>query len=406
LSKDNDQVFKKLKELQNAQISPDMPLIPSSTTPSLASIFSGSSSGGANIMGNVGVIHHHTDDSGSSAVLGAQISGDFNDEVWDFGDEDDLQTDLNTNIAETAVSHDDINLSNHSLLPVASVNLALKNGPPLTSTLEQAIPITHTHTATSDGATHVDSAEEAHDSELQPLPSEPINANDVSIYGIDESQLVMNPSDSQSAGRLDEENTHLRNDSDLASSAISTPSTRSSSPLSYLSYVDSDDEDPDAATQHSQIHLDNNSPIPHTTLDPIEHDTPLAPIISTPSSPNPESQSHVFLDVSQLESSLRHSLDHSQFTQTTLEPNILIEHDRPPIISIPSTLADSWQITEEDEALELTCLPASEPLAVVHKMVDSWKILIEEDEKALEPPHLPASEPAASDTHFDVNGGQ
>ena len=415
MSKDNDQVFKKLRELQNAQIFPDIPVIPSSTTPSLTSIFSEGSSGRSNNIGNPGVIHHHTDHSVSSAVLGggvgAQIPGNFSDEAWDFSDEDDLQTDLHTAIAETAVPQDDIKLPNHSLNLVASVNPALENGPPLASTLEQAIPITHTHThtatsSTSDGATHVHSADESHNSELQRLPSGPINADDALIYGINESQLVINPSGSQSAGRLDEENTHLQKDSVLACPVFSTPSTRSSSPLSYLSYVDSDDEleDPDA---HSEIHLDINLPTPHSTLDPdipIEHETPLAPIISEPSSPTSEHLIQGFLDVSQLESSLTCSLNHPQTTRTILEPNILIEHDRPPIISIPSTLTDSWQI-REDEALEPPCLPASEPLAEVHTMIDSWKILIEENEEALEPPPF-ASELMASDTHFDVNGGR
>lgn len=174
--------------------------------------------------------------------------------------------------------------------------------------------------------------------------------------------------------------------------------------MSYLSYIDSDDEeDPDAATQFSQMHLDNNVPIPHTTtLDhniPIEHDT--LPIISRPSSPTPEPLTQVLMNISQLESLLGRS--RGGHPQTTLDPNVLIEHDGPPIISIPSTLADSWQITEDEEALEPPCLPATDP--AVQTMLDSWNIL-EEDEEALELPHLPASEPAASDTHFDVNEGQ
>ena len=392
LSKDNDQVYKKLRELQSAQISPDMPMIPSSTT--LTSIFSEGSSGGANNMGNPGVIHHHTDDSGSSALLSAQIPGDFNDETWDFSDEDDLQTDLHTTIAETAVPQDDINTPNHSLNPVASVNPALENGPPLSSTLEQDT-ITHTHTATTptnDGATHVHSTEESHDSELQPLPSEPINADEASIHGVDESQLVINPSGSQSAYRLDEESMHLQNDSVLASPVFPTPSTRSSSPLSYLSYIDSDDEDQDAAAiQHSEIHLDSSLPITHTSLDPdksIEHATPLAPINS---SPTPEFLTQLSWDVSQLESSLEHSLDHPQTTQTTLDPNALIEHDSLSIISKPS--------------LELLSI-SEPPTQAVQEMVESWQILIGEDEEAVEPPYLPPTDPATSDTYSDVNEGQ
>ena len=392
LSKDNDQVYKKLRELQSAQISPDMPMISSSTT--LTSIFSEGSSGGVNNMGNPGVIHHLTDDSGSSAVLSAQIPGDFNDETWDFSDEDDLQTDLHTTIAETAVPQDDINTPNHSLNPVASVNPALENGPPLSSTLEQDT-ITHTHTATTptnDGATHVHSTEESHDSELQPLPSEPINADEASIHGVDESQLVINPSGSQSAYRLDEESMHLQNDSVLASPVFPTPSTRSSSPLSYLSYIDSDDEDQDAAAiQHSEIHLDSSLPITHTSLDPdksIEHDTPLAPINS---SPTPEFLTQLSWDVSQLESSLEHSLDHPQTTQTTLDPNALIEHDSLSIISKPS--------------LELLSI-SEPPTQAVQEMVESWQILIGEDEEAIEPPYLPPTDPATSDTYSDVNEGQ
>ena len=344
-------------------------------------------------MGNPSVIHHHTDDSGSSA-LSAQIPGDFNDETWDFSDEDDLQTDLHTSIAETAVPQDDINTPNHSLNPVASVNPALENGPPLSSTLEQDT-ITHTHTATTptnDGATHVHSTEESHDSELQPLPSEPINADEASIHGINESQLVINPSGSQSADRLDEESIHLQNDSVLASPVFPTPSTRSSSPLSYLSYIDSDDEDQDAAAiQHSEIHLDSSLPITHTSLDPdksIEHDTPLAPINS---SPTPEFLTQLSWDVSQLESSLEHSLDHPQTTQTTLDPNALIEHDSLSIISKPS--------------LELLSI-REPPTQAVQEMVESWQILIGEDEEAVEPPYLPPTDPATSDTHSDVNEGQ
>ena len=391
MSKDNDQVYKKLRELQSAQISPDMPMISSSTT--LTSIFSEGSSGGVNNMGNPGVIHHHTDDSGSSA-LSAQIPGDFNDETWDFSDEDDLQTDLHTTIAETAVPQDDINTPNHSLNPVASVNPAMENGPPLSSTLEQDT-ITHTHTATTptnDGATHVHSTEESHDSELQPLPSEPINADEASIHGINESQLVINPSGSQSAYRLDEESMHLQNDSVLASPVFPTPSTRSSSPLSYLSYIDSDDEDQDAAAiQHSEIHLDSSLPITHTSLDPdksIEHDTPLAPINS---SPTPEFLTQLSWDVAQLESSLGHSLGHPQTTQTTLDPNALIEHDSLSIISKPS--------------LELLSI-SEPPTQAVQEMVESWQILIGEDEEAVEPPYLPPTDPATSDTYSDVNEGQ
>lgn len=357
-------------------------------------------------MGNAAVIHCHADDSGSSAKLGTQILGDFNNEPWDFSDEDDLRTsDVHATVAE-GLPLDDMNLPNHSLHPV---NPALENGSPLasTSSLEETISIIHAHTATtstSDDATQVHSAEETHNSELQAMPSESINADDTSIYELNESQLVINPLSSHSASRLDGEYTHLQNESVLASPVFSSPSTRSSSPLSYLSYVDSDDDDLDAAILHSQIHLDSDVPIPHTTLDPnipIEHDTP--PIISRPSSPSPEPLTQVFLDldISQLESSLSCSLDHPQ---TTLDPNILIEHDRSPIISIPSTLAESWQITEEEEALEPPCLPASEP--AVQTMIDSWNILIEEDEEALEPPRHLSSEPAASDTHFDVNEGQ
>ena len=352
-------------------------------------------------MDNAAVINHHTDDSGSSAILDAQIPGDFN-EAWDFGDEDNLQTpDLPTTVAETDVD-DIVNLPNYSLHPVALINPAPGNGPPLAPTLEQAIPITDAHTTTapiSDDATQAHSAEEADNSDLQPIPSEPINADDASNYGIDESQLVINLLGSQSADRLDGEYTHPQNYSVLASPVLSTPSTRSSSPLSYLSYVD--EEDPDAAIQHSQIHLDNNIPNSHITLDhniPIEHDTP--PITSRPSSPTPEPLTQVFLDVSQLESLLSRPLDHPQ---SMLDPDIHIEHSRAPILSIPSTLADSWQITE-DEALEPPGLPTSEPAA--QSMLDSWKILFEEDEKVFQPLLLPASEPVPSDTHFDVNEGQ
>ena len=323
----------------------------------------------------------------------AQIPGDFNDETWDFSDEDDLQTDLHTTIAETAIPQDDINTPNHSLNPVASVNPAMENGPPLSSTLEQDT-ITHTHTATTptnDGATHVHSTEESHDSELQPLPSEPINADEASIHGINESQLVINPSDSQSTDRLDEEDVHLQNDSVLASPVFPTPSTRSSSPLSYLSYIDSDDEDQDAAIQHSEIHLDTSLAVPHTPLDPdipIAHDTSLAPIIS---STTPEFSTQLSWDVAQLESSLGHSLGHPQTTQTTLDPNALIEHDSLSIISKPS--------------LELLSI-SEPPIQAVQEMVESWQILIGKDEEAVELPRLPASDPAASDTHSDVNEGQ
>ena len=396
-------------------------------------------------------------------MLGAQNP---EDDDFDYDDEDDLRTpDLHTTVAETAVPQGDINHSS-SLHPVALVNPALENGLPLASTSEQAIseadalinnsspqndlaisaisslPITdaHTtitcaHTATTqtidDGATHVHTAEEAHNSELQPTLSEPINADsdDAPIHGLNESQLAINPLGSQSAGRLDGENTHLQNDSVLASPVLYTPSTtRSSTPA--LSYIDSDDEDPDAVTQHSQIHLSNNVPIPHTTLDPdvlIEHDGP--PIISRPSTPAPEPLTLVFLDGSQLESLLNRSLD---YPQTTKDPNILIEHDRLPIISRLSTppltqnfldasqlesspghsfdhsqtmpVVDSWQITEDEEVLEPPRLPAAEPAA--QTMIDSWQILTTETEEALEQPHFPASEPAAGDTYFAANEGR
>ena len=350
-------------------------------------------------MGNPAVIvQHDTDDSGH-----------FNDEVWDFSDEDDHQTpDPHATVAEAAAPRDDINILNRSLHPVA-VNPDLENGPPLASSLKQVISIAHTHTATtptSDGATHLHSSEEARNPELQQIPAEPINSDDASINGMNESQLVViNLLGSQPAGTLDGENTHLQNDSVLTSPVFSMPSTRSSSPLSYLSYVNSDDENPNAATQHPQIHLDNNAPIPHTTRDPnmpIEHDT--SPIISRSSGSTPELITQIFWDVTPLDSFLSCPLVRLQTsTPTTLDPDILIELDSPPIISVPSTLSDNWQITEDDEALDPPFLPASEPAG--QTMVDGWKIL-EDNEEALEPPRLPASEPAAGDTHFDVNGSQ
>ena len=403
MAKDNDQVFKELRRLQKTRISPTETL--SSSLPSLASIFSEGSSGRANSMDKAAVIDRHTNESGSSVMLSAQIPGDFNDEAWDFGDEDDVRSPiLRTTVIEAAVLQDD---TNHSPDPVLSANPALENESPLASNLEPAIPITDTDadTAPTDGATHVHSAE-AHNLEFQPISSEPIDADDASVYEIDESHLAINSLGSQSESRLDGENTHLQNDSVLGTPAFRTPSTRSPSPaLSYLSC--DDDEDLDAATHLPQIHLGNNVPIPHNTQDhniPVAHDTP--PTLSRPSSPAPEPLTQVFLDVHQLESLLSGSLDHPEATQTTRDPNILIEHDMLPMISIPSTLADSWQITEDEEALEPPCLPASEPTAPT--MVNTWQILIEEDEETLESPHLPASEPAASssDTHLDVNEGR
>lgn len=258
-------------------------------------------------MGNAAVVDHHNNDSGSSAILGTHIPGDLNDETtWDFGDENDLQTPLNATVAEAAVPQGDMNPPNYSFRPVAPVNPALENGPPLASASEQFIPTSHVHTATtltSDGTAHIHSAE-IHISE-QPIPSEPNNADDASIYGLNESQLVINSLGSQSAGGLDAENNHLRNDSVLSSPILS--STRSSSPA--LSYVDA--EDPDTGTHLSQIHLDDNVPVPHTsTLDPnilIEHDGP--PIIFSPSTMATEPLTQDFLDGSQLERSPSHSLD-------------------------------------------------------------------------------------------------
>ena len=260
-------------------------------------------------MDNAAVIDHHNDDSGSSTMLGRHIPGDFNDETWDFDDEDDLRAPLHTTVAEAAVPQGDINSPNHSLHPVAPISPTLENAPPLASTSEQFIPITHAHiatTPTSDGIAHIHSAEEAHNSELQPIPSELTHADDASIYGLNESQLVINSLGSQSAGRVDGENIHLQNDSVLSSPILC--STRSSSPA--LSYVDSDGEDPYADTQLSQIHLDINVLIPHTAPDPnilIEHDGP--PMISSPSTTATEPLTQNFLDGSQLERSLSHSLD-------------------------------------------------------------------------------------------------
>lgn len=79
------------------------------------------------------------------------------------------------------------------------------------------------------------------------------------------------------------------NDSALAGPVLCTRTTGSSSPA--LSYVD--DEDPDAATQFSKILLGNNVPIPHTTSDPkilMEQDRPS--VISRPSTPLSRSLDH------------------------------------------------------------------------------------------------------------------
>ena len=246
MSNDNDQVFKELKKLRKTRVSPDM--IPSWSTPGLFSLFPEFSSSInhnhqlSSILDRLsgGVDNDDSDSSSSSAMLSAQTPEEFNDEAWDFGDEDIQTPDPPTTVTVAAVPQGDTNL------PVALVNPAMENGPPLASTLEQPLPNTHAQTAsTSDG--HVHSAEEA---------------DDASIYGLNEPQLVINSLDSQSVVRLDGENTHFQNDTRSSSPSLSddeesdattnlendsvlpgpgTPITRSSSPA--LSYVD--DEDPD-----------------------------------------------------------------------------------------------------------------------------------------------------------------
>ena len=112
---------------------------------------------------------------------------------------------------------------------------------------------------------------EAFDFDEGDLRPPDLHTTDASIYGLNESQLVINSllvgSLLTLAGRLDGENTHFQNDSVLAGPILcSTPSTRSSSPV--LSYVSS--KTPDAATQFSL--LGNILPIPHTTQDPNCYD--------------------------------------------------------------------------------------------------------------------------------------
>lgn len=154
------------------------------------------------------------------------------------------------------------------------------------------------------------------------------HTTNVSIYGPNESHLVINSLGSQSAGGLDGENTHLQNDSILAGPDLYTPSTRSSSPA--LSYVD-----PDTATQFS-LFGNNLLLIPHNTLDPtnilMEQDR--SSIISRPSTAATEPLIQDFLDGFQLESSLSRSPDDTQ------------------------TMVNTWQILEDREALEP---PTSEP---------------------------------------------
>ena len=172
-----------------------------------------------------------------------------------------------------------------------------------------------------------------------------------SIYELNDSQLVKNSLGSQWASSLDGENTHLQNDPVLAGPLLYTSGTRSPPALSYVG-----DEDPDTATQFSQILLGNNMiPVPHTTLDPTGS-------------------------------------------------NILIEQDMLPIISGPST-AVTESLTQDllcGSPLEDFSLSCS--LDNTKTMIETWETLTEEDREALEP-HLPASEPAASDAYSDVDEG-
>lgn len=164
------------------------------------------------------------------------------------------------------------------------------------------------------------------------------HTTNVSIYGPNESHLVINSLGSQSVVGLDAENTHLQNDSVLAVPDLYTPSTRSSSPA--LSYVDPD------ATQFSL--LGNNLLIPHAALDPdilMEQDR--SPIISRHSTSVTEPVTQDFLDGFQLESSLSRSTEYTQ------------------------TMVNTWQILEDNEVLE-----------------------------------PPTSEPATSDTCSDIDEGQ
>jgi hypothetical protein len=433
LSKDNYQVFKELRKLQKARIFPDA--IPSSSTPSLSSTFPEFSS-----------LIHNCRLSSSSSMLGVQTPEDFNDEAWDFGDEDDLRTpELHTTVVEAAVPQDGINLPNHSLNP------ALENGSPLASTLEQPLPITHTHTATtptSDGATYVHSAEEAHTSELQP---EPINADDASIYGLNESQLVINSLGSQSVVRLDGENTRLQNDSVLAGPILCTLNTRSSSPS--LSYVDGEDSDTTTHPQNDSVlsgpisctpgtgssfsalpyvdgegsdaatHPQNDfvlaGPISCTPStrssspalsyvddeDPdavahLQNDSVLAgPILCMPSTRSSSPTLSYDVDdenpdaaATQL-SQIHLSNNSEPIPRTTLDPNMRIEHDGLPIFSSHSTSATEPLTQDFLVESQLESSP-SRSLDHPQTMVDSWQNLTTEDEEALEP-RLPASEPAA-----------
>jgi hypothetical protein len=314
-------------------------------------------------------------------------------EAFDYGDDEvELMPDLHATVAEF---QDDLTLLDHSLQPDASVHPDLDNGPALVSTLEQgnipetvqngdlaisaisllSITLTQTTTTPEDGTTHVLSTEEAKNVKLQSSLDESINADEASIRGIDEPQLV-NQLDFQSATGLDGDDTRLQHDYFLVGPDFRTPSTRGSSPA--LSYVDEEDVDP--PIELSQILLDGNVPNhPHVLP---EQDR--LSIISRHSSP-------VTMPPSQL---IPDSVDGSQLENMLVPSESL---DRP---------LDSPALIEQ--ALEPPRLSPSEPVAAFTASLSSLDGSLLSLTLSLESIFVPdfKSYNAVGDKCFDVNDGQ
>ena len=236
MSKDNDQVFRKLRKLQKISIpSLSSPVFPDRDR-RIPSIFPG-----------LAPLDRRSDDATSSAILSPQNLEDFNHEPFDYGVDDEVEppADLHATIAEVAVPQleDDLILVNHSLQRDAPVHPTLEHGPSLASTSEQA------DISQADALTN-SSCPQNGDLAIPPMFSLPMTL----------AHTVVNPLRPQSAGELDGDNTHLQNDLVLTDSSLRTPSTSSSSPA--LSYVY--EEDPDAATQLSRILFDDD--VPSTSL--------------------------------------------------------------------------------------------------------------------------------------------
>lgn len=203
-------------------------------------------------------LDHHSNNAASSAICGPQIPDHLNHEPFDYGD---IEVKLDPNLHAIV---DDISLPDHPPQLDALVHPVPENGPSLQADISQVDALINGSSPKNDGlavstissppikltrdsATHLHSAEEAHNAELQSSDE---------LIDADETQPLI-PSGSQSANGVDEDSTHLQNDSVLPDTH--TPSTTTSSPV--LS-------DPDAATQLSEIPLNRDAPNPHTTPDP------------------------------------------------------------------------------------------------------------------------------------------